>query len=214
MMSLRGILLIPIALASAWQAGRAIEPRLEARSGGPVLVLTTAMEAALKSFDPEFSIHHLADYPPYMWRRGCTWSPECGRNIYRLNPREAPFAVVGDFNGDGILDVVMDGANRTTMRRIVLLSIGQTFSASEVDVLGPVSRTNLDFYRSKQGADRDWEDGIDVGLSLAKPATYRSPYEPQPLVLTTDGFIVSYFEKASGLRYLRNGTWHKFTLTD
>jgi hypothetical protein len=201
MTSLRALFLLPIALTSAWQAVGAAPPHIEGRSGEPILVLPAPMEAALNNFDPEFKIRRLTDYPPYMWRSGCTWSPDCGRNLYRLRPREAPFAVVGDFNGDGILDAVMDGNSGQTGRRIVLLSSGQRFSASEIDVLGPVPSTDIEFYRSKQGAGRDWELGIDVGLSLAKPATYRAPYEPQPLVLTTDGFVVSYFEKAATLYY-------------
>ena len=213
MTSARVLLLLPMALALGWRTGRATSPHTEARSGEPVLVLTAPMDAALRAFDPEFSVRRLSDYPPYMWRPGCTWSPECARGLYRLKPREAPFAVVGDFNGDGILDAVIDGDNRESGRRLVVLSNRHAFSVSEVDSSGRISN-DIESSRSNKGATRDWEDGIDVGLSWAKPDTYRTPYEPQALVLRTDGFIVSYFEKASVLYYLRNGKWNKFTLSD
>lgn len=213
MTSARVLMLLPMALGLGWQTGRATSPYIEARSGEPVLVLTAPMEAALRAFDPEFRVRRLSDYPPYMWRPGCTWSPECARGLYRLKPREAPFAVVGDFNGDGILDAVIDGDNRESGRRIVVLSNRQTLSVSELDSLGRISN-DIESSRSNKGASRDWEDGIGVGLSWAKPDTYRTPYEPQALVLRTDAFVVSYFEKASVLYYLQNGKWNKFMLSD
>ena len=213
MTSVRVLMLLPMALAFGWQTGRATSPHIETRSGEPVLVLTAPMDAALRAFDPEFRVRRLSDYPPYMWRPGCTWSPECARGLYRLKPREAPFAVVGDFNGDGILDAVIDGDNRESGRRIVVLSDWQKFLVDEVDSPGRISH-DIESSRSSNGASRDWEDGIDVGLSWAKPDTYRTPYEPRALVLRTDGFVVSYFERASVLYYQRNAKWNKFTLSD
>src|SRR5438093_9957028 len=139
MTSVRALMVLPMALALGWQTARVTAPHIEARSGEPVLVLTAAMNAALRAFDPDFTVRRLSDYPPYMWRPGCTWSPECARALYRLKPREAPFAVVGDFNGDGILDAVIDGDNGRSGRRVVLLSNGQLFSSSEVDSLGRIS---------------------------------------------------------------------------
>ena len=207
------LLMLPVTLALGSQTSRAAAPQIEMRSGEPVLVLTAQMDSALRAFDPEFKLRRLSDYPPSMWRPGCTWSPECARNLYRLKAREAPFAVVGDFNGDGILDAVMDGDNRQRGRRIVLLSNRQTFSVSEIETLMRIP-TDIESSRSNKGATRDWEDGLDEGLSWAKPDTYRTPYEPQALVLKTDGFIVSYFEKSSVLRYLRNGKWNTFILSD
>ena len=206
-------LLLPMTLASGWQGGGAASPRIESRSGEPVLVLTTPMESALRAFDPDFRVRRLSDYPPYMWRPGCTPSPECAQRHYRLKPREAPFAVVGDFNGDGILDAVMDGDNRINGRRIFILTNRQTFSASEVEEFMRIP-TEIESSRSTRGAGRDWEDGIGEGLSWVKPGTYRTPYEPQPLVLRTDGFVVSYFGKAAVLWYLRDGKWNQFILSD
>jgi hypothetical protein len=213
MRSAQVLRLLPMAFALGCQNGRAASPHIEPRSGEPILVLTAPMEAALRAFDPEFKARRLSDYPPYMWRPGCTWSQECARGLYRLNPREAPFAVVGDFNDDGVLDAVIDGDNRESGRRIVVLSNRQAFSVSEVDSLGRVSN-EIESSRSNKGATRDWENGIEVGLSWAKPDTYRTPYEPQALVLRTDAFVVSYFERASVLYYLRNGKWNEFTLSD
>jgi hypothetical protein len=207
------LMLLPLALGLELQTPATTTAHIEARSGEPVLVLTAPMEAALRAFDTQFTVRRLSDYPPFMWRPECTSSPECARGLYRLNPREAPFAVVGDFNGDGILDAVMDGDNLRRGRRIVLLSHRQSFSANEVDSPGRIP-DDIESSRSNRGASRDWEHGIDVGLSWAKPDTYRTPHESQTLVLQTDGFVVSYFEKASVLYYLRNGKWNKFTLSD
>ena len=213
MTNARILVLFPLALTLGWQRTATGAVHIEARAGEPMLILTAPMELALRRFDPEFTIRRLMDYPPYMWRPGCTWSPECARGLYRLKRHEAPFAVIGDFNGDGILDVALDGDNRNSGRRIVLLSNQQSFSATEVDSPARIS-DDIESSRSNKGAGRGWEDGLDVGLSWAKPDTYRTPYEPQALVLKTDGFVVDYFEKASVLYYLRNGKWNKFTLSD
>lgn len=209
----RVLLVLPMALPLGWQGAPPVSPRVELRQGEATLVLTPPMHAALRAFDPDFTARHLSDYPPSMWRPGCTWSSECARALFRLTAREAPFAIIGDFNGDRIADAVIDGDNRDRGRRIVLLSTRQTFSASEIHSLSRIPH-ELESSRSDKGASRDWEDGLGEGLSWAKPDTYRTPYEPKPLVLTTDGFVVNYFGKAASLYYLLNGTWHTFILSD
>jgi hypothetical protein len=171
------------------------------------------MKLSLQRFDPEFTTRRLSDYPPYMWRPGCTPAPDCERSLYRIQPREAPFAVIGDFSGDGVLDVVMDGDNRRSGRRVVILSAQRSFTTSEVESLPRIS-DEIMASRSNNGITRGWEDGLDVGLTRAKPGRYRSPYERERLELTTDGFVVSWFEKAAMLYYFRNGRWNTFTLSD
>lgn len=204
--------MLPLALGLGEQQA-AVAVHIEARAGEPVLVLTPPMEAALRRFDPGVTIRRLSDYPPYMWRPGCTWSPERVRGVYQLKPREARFAVVGDFNGDRIPDVVMDGDNLSSGRRIVLLSNHGSFSASEVDSFVRIA-ADIEASRATKGAQRAWENGVSYGLSLVRPGLYRSPYETQALTLKSDAFIVSWFEKAAVLFYLRNGEWASFTLSD
>jgi hypothetical protein len=148
-----------------------------------------------------------------MWRRGCTFSQDCATNLFRITARQAPFAVVGDFNGDRILDVVIDGDNRARGRRVVLLSERQSFVASDVDGMTRIA-DRIEASRSTYAASRDWYDGVQSSLSSADPRTYRSPHEARPLDLTTDGFIVSYFEKSAVLYYLGRGTWQQYVLSD
>ena len=199
--------------ATIGQAGVASVARVEMRDREPFLVMPGAMAAALQQFDPGFRVRRLIDYPPWMWRLGCTQSPDCSRNLYRPAPGEAPFAVVGDFNSDGIPDAVLDGDSPMHGRRIALLSDRQGFQATEIEEMPRISEA-VESSRADGGQFRDWDDGVGVGLSAAAPGVYKSSYEPQPLTLTTAGFLVSYFDKASVLYYLRNGQWHRYTISD
>ena len=56
--------------------------------------------------------------------------------------------------------------------------------------------------------------GLDSGMSLVKKGILRSGYEPEPLVLTSDAFEVDFWEKASVVRYYRNGGWHQYVTSD
>jgi len=179
--------------------GASSAQQIEMRKGEPVLVLPPEIARALERFDSGFRPRRLRDYPPYMWRRPCRPMPSCALYLYKLNTRQAPFAVVGDFNGDRVLDVVIDGDNRTTGRRIVLLSGRDGFRVSE---LNPLSRIGGD------------EGGVQEGLSRVQPGKYESGYETAPLILRTDAFQAVYYEKASSIQYYRNRRWHSYTTSD
>ena len=81
--------------------GASSAQQIEMRKGEPVLVLPPEMTRALERFDSAFRPRRLKDYPPSMWRRPCRPMPACLPYLYKPNTREAPFAVVGDFNGAG-----------------------------------------------------------------------------------------------------------------
>jgi hypothetical protein len=188
--------------------------QITTRSSEPLLVLPETMAVVLQRFDPEFHPRRLKDYPPFLWRRPCSPVPDCTRFLYRPDARQAPFAVIGDFNGDRILDVVIDGDNRTTGRRIVLLSSRAGVQVTEIDQLSRIppsveaSRDNPAAFRS------DDEDGVSQGLSRVRPGTYKSSFETSPLVLTTDAFMETFYGKAAAIRYYRGGRWLRYVIAD
>jgi hypothetical protein len=177
----------------------------------PVIVLPDEMATALQRFDAAFEPRQLSDYPPWLWREAPCQG--CGSDLYEFSAHEAPFAVIGDFNGDTVRDVVIDGDNHETGRRLVILSSSGGSQVSELDVLSPLPN-EVRRFRTEPDEARDLYLGLGEGLSRVGPGTVKSPWETEVLVLTTDAFIVSYYEKAGVLYYYRDGTWHRFTVSD
>ena len=152
------------------------------------------MADALKRFDPEFTPRHFIDYPRWV------------RNGYKLSSRQAPFAVVGDFNGDRIQDVVVLGDNRVAGRCLVILSSGKDFKVVDVQI----ERESRAVPSQKSDSERDEYDGIQTGLSLVRPGIIRSPYEDRPLRTTTDAFEVTHYEASAKVVYYRDGVWREY----
>jgi hypothetical protein len=142
-----------LAVALLQQAGVSA-PRIDVRGTEAVLLLPPAMADALKKFDPDFQPRRVADYPAWIMR---DW--------YKLTPQQAPFAVVGDFNGDKVLDAVVDGDNRDRGRRLAILSGTDGFQVSELNTEQHVSQ-QLEGRGPRGIAPGSRRDGLDSGLRL------------------------------------------------
>jgi hypothetical protein len=190
---LLGVTLVAVTPAAA--------QRIERVRGEPTLVLPPAMKTALNRILPNFRVRQLREYPEYLWKSSCNG---CEPYWYRFNTRSAPFAVIGDFNGDQVLDVVVDGDTpQGAGRRAAILSSGGAYKASIIASLGDTPPPD--------GRER-WTPG--EGLRLIKKGVHESGYESRPLRLTTDAFEVSIFEKAAYIVYLRNGRWNEYITGD
>lgn len=82
--------------------------------------LPEAMNRTLHDYDPAFGIWKEGDFYPSVVRD------------YRFSEQQAPSAVIGDFNADGILDIVLDGHNKNSDLRICILSNGKSFGVVEI----------------------------------------------------------------------------------
>ncbi|MFQ5792598.1 MAG: hypothetical protein ACE5JI_19170 [Acidobacteriota bacterium] len=78
------------------------------------------MQSALTNFNATF----------VPWKQSQYWPS--GIADYPFSEKQAPFAVVGDFNGDGIFDVVLVGHDARNDVAVALLSKGDSFEPLEI----------------------------------------------------------------------------------
>jgi pimeloyl-ACP methyl ester carboxylesterase len=103
-----------------WRKAELVGPRIEGVGSQSQLVMPPAMHTALKQFDSSFVPFTGYDYP----------KPE---TVAGVSAEQAPFAIVADFNGDGIPDVMVDGRSAAGGRRICLLSRFGHYTVLEIE---------------------------------------------------------------------------------
>ncbi len=189
------LLILPLLLLGASSvAGQARPaPSLVPAADGVHLRLPPDMLAALHTLDSAFVPFSEPEYLKYLPR----WRPD--------SPHEALFAVIGDFNGDGRRDVVVDGHGTDSTRRVVLLS---TPAGSRAISL------HTEAYIRPDSVRYDNDRGYWVYLRAAGPGRIASDFEDGTLDLKTDAFEVEYFEKASVLMYWHEGAFREYTTGD
>lgn len=172
-----------------WQWNDGKPPRI---NYSYTVVLTPAMEKAIKEYNPTFQVYDNAlniDYYAYS-----------GTKISSL---QSPSAVFGDFNGDGEIDAALDGHTETHyMMTIVLLSEGEKYRTIEISgSAGIASAKNI----------KKWEKPNDLELGLHSrgqtvdcwPLDGRDAavYGKDTLYLKQDAFENIWMGKASALYY-------------
>jgi hypothetical protein len=175
----------------------------------PVLVLPEPMQQALRKFDRDFRPRRLIDYPPWMWRPGCTTSPTCADGLYKHDVRAAPFAVAGFFDADNEMDVMIDGDNRTHGRRLALTTGPGGIVVTEVERLDRIPLA-VAASRVVNGRWRTWGDGVDQSLSFVRADKYGSTEEAAPLDLKHDGVLVSRLNGRATIYYLQDAVWKRY----
>lgn len=166
------------------------------RLGGQArLALPAGMQACLQQTFPDFVPWRETDYMPVI------------RQDYAFDWRQAPFAVVGDLNGDQQPDVALAGHTAQATLLLAILSMRSNPPAQDpwrykvvvIDQGGLVDPARAG---SQDGPAA--EKGLGVYLRYVPPGTYVSGYEKSPLRLKHGAFEEIFYAKAAGI-YAWNG---------
>lgn len=156
-------------------------PAIVADKGGYELVLPDTMATAIQRAVPGFTVETLAAYDSDI------------QKYYECTSRQAPWAVVGDFDGDGIQDVIVDG--HVGVQRFRLCVWGAT---ARVDtILGQTwGQHGGEIYSSV--------------LLYAQPGVQSSNFNESTVFIFADGYVDYFFERAGSTWYWKDGKWHEF----
>jgi hypothetical protein len=209
------VLRVLVLLLSGWAVWMSAEPQRPAirkNKADFLLVLPAPMQQALRRFDSRFRPRRLIDYPPLMWRPGCTPTPACSERLYKDDSRATPFAVLGFFDDDNEMDVMVDGDNDVRGRRLVITTSPTGVVVTEVEGLERIP-VAVEASRLVRGRWRAWTDGVSESLSFVRAGRYSSPEEAAPLNLSHDGVLVTRTDGRAAIYYLAEGVWKRYVIS-
>jgi hypothetical protein len=119
------------------------------------------------------------------------------RDVYLFSHREAPWAVIGDFTGDGIVDVVVDGHDEARALRLAIISQDGRYRLL-------VLASSL---LSTSGLAGHF-------LAFRAPGKIGTNFSDETITLRADGFEAVHFEKAATLYYWDGIRFAEFTTAD
>jgi hypothetical protein len=121
------------------------------------------------------------------------------QKTYQVTQHQLPFAIIGDFNNDGITDIILDGHDATNEYLLAVLSSDSTWIVTELGRTNYISST----------IEKRWSS-----LTFVAKGSIVQSVEPDTSVqLKVDAFEQGS-EKASGVTYLENGHWVGITTGD
>jgi hypothetical protein len=173
------------------------EPSISMAGGERILNLGKEQKEAIRGYNPAFQVRREADYLPSLVEE------------YLFSNHQLPYAVIGDFNGDGKRDVVLQGYDKSNELLIAVLSSNRSHLVMEI-ARSRLVDPKTEFY--SMGDHNEY--GMWVYLTFVPRGIVDSPFAKHPLKLSTDAFELNYFEKASVLYYLSGQTFQKYITGD
>lgn len=160
-------------------------PFIKEVEGLYIIALPERMDSTLHEYYPDFCIYRQDDYRSDLVE------------FYTFTGRQAPFGVIGDFNGDTIIDVALYGHDKEYEMALCILSEGNGYTIKEV--------SKKRFHED----EKKW-----VYLTLFSPNKVSSPYEDYTLELKTDAIGLMWWEKAGCICYHKDGEFVRYTISD
>ncbi|MEM7646226.1 MAG: hypothetical protein AAF203_04905 [Pseudomonadota bacterium] len=162
------------------------------------LRLPDEVQKALKAYDPHFQPRKYSDFIPIV------------RSAYKTNQRDNLFSVIGDFNGDGLQDLVLMGSNKTNDLLVGVLSKDKAYSVVSIEK-SPKTDPKTNWIDVPPG---EKQYGLWTFVQHVGPGKKTSPYEKEPIELKADGFSQSFWGKAGVVYYFEKGQFKSFIASD
>ena len=162
-------------------------PVIAPSRGGFVLLLPPEMAAAVQRAVPGLQTETLLSYHADV------------QKYYPFTSRQAPWAVVGDFDGDGGQDVVLDGHAGDKCYRLCVWGRARP----EVDTLSV-----------RACADRAGGEGSISVLMYVPPGKRHTNFSDDFVFIFTDAYDDYGWEKAGSTWYWKDGRWNEFFSSD
>jgi hypothetical protein len=157
--------------------------------------LSPEMKGALKKYNPYFEIWKSEDYLPtliqvYEFKA----FPRKGYFAY-----QTPSAVIGDFNGDFVPDVIMKGHDKKSSLMVAIMSHQKEYRVIELGK-GPLKDPREEWY-DVYGGNEGVEYGFYSFLTLVEPGKIKanSDLNRPEIDLKADAVIMGVFEKYSDM---------------
>jgi hypothetical protein len=181
------IYIVFLAIAAAEQ------PRAVPTAGGHDLFLTLPMLRALDAWEPSFRPWQDRDYD---WKIWC---------LQHFPKDQAPFAAIGDFNGDGLPDVALHG--RSGRQEVVVVLLSESSGAYAVHQVVRFGVSSLPQEPSQRR--------LDTFVELTRAGThFTGAFAGHPLTLRRDAFQFVICEKAAELYFWDGDKFERYVTGD
>lgn len=151
-----------------------------------------------------------AKAPQFHMFSQCDFLPSIVAALPRLRREGVEFlsAVVGDFDGDRLSDVILTGHVADRKKLILIFTRAEDYEFRTYDrgFFNPHG-----WYAIEENA---YEYGLDWYLRKVRPGKITSPYEKQTLGLKTDAFEIVFIERASVVYYWKDGELKRYITSD
>lgn len=159
--------------------------------------------SAVTRFDPNFVTWQVSDYTRAV------------RQDYPFSSTSQPFAVLGDFNGDGKEDAMLMGHNRTQDRDLLVLSSEKGYHVQDQDEPRPLSNPKALFWIAYDEADRPVRElGLSIYLQKVNRGEMVQSMQAPPFRTRLDAFEKTILGKSSVVTYWKDGEFKDYWTSD
>jgi len=170
--------------------------RIKEQNGQCTLFLSDEIKQALHDYDSTFQIWKSSDFV-----KSCDGNP----NYYKCSERQLQYAVIGDFNGDSIKDVVVFGRNRKQSLVLGVISQNDTYQVIKIEEL-PYMDPKKEYIDDKNNI------GLSEILNYYDPKEI--PSKEKEFVFKYDAFTFGIYGKGSAIFWYENGVFKSKIFSD